>query len=154
MGQLDLFATPPRAFASATVEPARKTLQDLLPRRPFQWERRVAAAPADLPLELMVASDWAGEVLEVLSLPSGRLFLFRDGEIRDVIPDVRFYRLAMLLPTQARAIAAKVPLGLLGSPGANGCRLAAAETAWPELSDWLDGIEAAAAREKPWKMEV
>lgn len=142
--QFDLFALAPSGTTARPAQIASPTLLTLLPRRPFQWERRLAAADADLPLELMVCQLWTGVVVEVLSVPEGRTLLHSDGQIQEgVPPDGRSYRLVFLLPDQVRRIARRVALNLLGTPGSTTIHLAAATSLWPGLADWLDGIEAA-----------
>jgi hypothetical protein len=121
------------------------TLADLLPRRsPIAWQRHLAVA-GDVPFELDVSQRWTGVIVEVLSLPTGRLFLDKNGSIRDHIePDGRTYRTVFLTAAEARHIAAQLPLAILGTPGTDACRFTAATVSlppWPGLAAWLDNIE-------------
>ena len=149
--QFDLFSSPalPRPAAPPRIAaPVAPSLASLLPRSPpIAWERRIERA-GDVPLELHVSLLWTGVVVEVLSLPEGRIFLYADGTVRDGVPaDERTYRAVFVTPAEARAIARKNSLALVGAPGTAACRLVAGAYSQGSLSvaEWLDGIEAAGA---------
>jgi hypothetical protein len=169
--QLDLFAAParPRVSISAPSQEAAKIdmppavdLASILPRRPSPaWQRRLDdARHKDAfmhapPPELFVSQLWSGVVIEVLSLPTHRIYLHHDGTLQDPMPPDgaegigRIYRAVFVTVAEARKLAARVPLRLLSSSGAACLRLGQARPGsaappWADLPDWLDGIEAAA----------
>jgi hypothetical protein len=136
LGQQDLFArSAPPPPPSPTVAHLEAPLP--LPPRGAAWKRLLARSTAAIDVVVWVSTRWTGVVLEWLSDPvTGRHVLYADGQIIEVPAPEReklrappvcdLGRYVLMTAAQARALHARRPLVLAGSPWDESVRYRAA----------------------------
>jgi hypothetical protein len=136
LGQHDLFArAAPPPPASPTVAHLEAPLP--LPPRGADWERLLARSQAARDVVVWVSTRWTGVVQEWLSDPAtGRYVLYSNGQIAAVPAPERenlrappvcdLGRYVLMTAADARALHARRPLVLAGSPWPESVRYRAA----------------------------